>query len=63
MRFSKRFGTKSRYLRATDLVGDIPAVIARVAEEEVGRDKELKPILYFKDMKPGLVLTRPTATA
>jgi hypothetical protein len=57
MRFSKQF-RKSKYLRAADIDGDTPVVIARVAEEEVGRDKEIKPILYFKGMQQGLVLNQ-----
>ena len=39
----------SRGLRAADLGGIVvPVVIDRLEQELVGRDKELKPILYFR---------------
>jgi hypothetical protein len=58
MRFSKQFRTKSNYLRAADIEADTIAVIARIAEEEVGRERTLKPILYFRGVQQGLVLNR-----
>jgi hypothetical protein len=61
MRFSQQFRSKSKYLRAADIDGDTPVVIARVAEEEVGRDRERKPILYFRGMQKGLVVNMTNA--
>lgn len=52
----------SNYVAAADLCRrDVPVVIARVVQEEVGKEKELCPILYFANMKKGLVLNRTNA--
>jgi hypothetical protein len=44
----------SKYTKATDLEdGEITVVIASVAMEEIGEDKERKPVVYFEgDTKP-----------
>ena len=49
----------SNYLKASDL-GDVQPVCAidRVEIEPVGRDKEMKPIVYFKGKQKGLVLNK-----
>lgn len=52
----------SNYLKASDLQGSQPVVtIDRVAFEPVGRDKEMKPILYFTGKEKGLVLNKTNA--
>jgi hypothetical protein len=49
----------SNYLKASDLNGQQPVVtIDRVAFEAVGRDKEMKPILYFAGKEKGMVLNK-----
>jgi hypothetical protein len=49
----------SNYLKASDLKGAQPVVsIDRVEFEPVGRDKEMKPIVYFAGKEKGLVLNR-----
>ena len=52
----------SRCLRAADLGGTVvPVVIDRLEQEFVGRDKELKPILYFRGKAKGLVVNETNA--
>ena len=52
----------SNYLKASDLQGGQPVVtIDRVEFEAVGRDKEMKPILYFQGKEKGLVLNKTNA--
>ena len=52
----------SNYLRASDLGEAQPIVrIASVKSEAVGRDKELKPIVYFAGKEKGLVLNKTNA--
>ncbi len=49
----------SNYIKASDLAGRaVPVVIDRVAVEEVGRNKDTKPVLYFRGKEKGLVLNR-----
>lgn len=49
----------SNYLKASDLNGQQPVVtIDRVAFEAVGREKEMKPILYFAGKEKGMVLNK-----
>lgn len=49
----------SAYLKASDLGTSQPVVtIERVEVEPVGRDKEMKPILYFKGKEKGVVLNK-----
>ena len=62
MKISKAF--PSRYLKAADLDGSAVALtISHVEREEVGNEKEQKPVLYFKDWTKGLVLNRTNAGA
>ena len=52
----------SNYLKASDLQGGQPVVtIDRVEFEAVGREKEMKPILYFAGKEKGLVLNKTNA--
>lgn len=49
----------SNYLKASDLGDAQPVVtIDRVELEPVGRDKEMKPIVYFTGKQKGLVLNK-----
>lgn len=61
-----RIGDKfpSNYLKASDLNGRIVTVtIDRVEDEQVGRDKEWKPVVYFQGKDKGVVLNRTNAKA
>jgi hypothetical protein len=52
----------SNYLKASDLADKtVPVTISHIDQEAVGRDKEMKPILYFEGKKKGLVLNRVNA--
>lgn len=52
----------SKYLKAGDLHDMEPIVtIDRVAFEPVGRDKEMKAVLYFKGKEKGLILNKTNA--
>lgn len=49
----------SNYLKASDLGTSAPVVtIDRVEIEAVGRDREMKPVLYFKGKEKGVVLNK-----
>jgi hypothetical protein len=53
----------SKYLKASDLQGAEPVVtIDRVELEPIGRDKEMKAVLYFRGKDKGLVLNKTNAT-
>lgn len=53
----------SNYIKSSDLQGRTVRVqIDRVQYEEIGRDKERKPILYFIGKTKGMVLNRTNAT-
>jgi hypothetical protein len=52
----------STYLRASDLDGAVvPVIIDRLEQELVGRDKEIKPVLYFRGTTKGLILNKTNA--
>lgn len=52
----------SQYLKASDLGNSQPVVtIARVTTEEVGRDRERKPVVYFEGKEKGVVLNKTNA--
>lgn len=52
----------SNYLKASDLQGQQPTVtIDRVEFEAVGREKEMKPVLYFRGKEKGIVLNKTNA--
>ena len=49
----------SRFLKAADLKGRrVTVTIERVVMEEVGRDRDEKPICYFKELAKGLPLNK-----
>jgi len=52
----------SNYLKASDLQGKaVPVTISHVTPEAIGRDKEMKPVLYFKGKTKGVVLNKTNA--
>ena len=52
----------SNYLKASDLGESQPVVtIDRVEIESVGRDKEMKPVVYFAGKTKGIVLNKTNA--
>lgn len=52
----------SNYLKASDLGGSSPIVtIDRVEFEPVGREKEMKAVLYFEGKDKGMVLNKTNA--
>lgn len=53
----------SNYLKASDLKGSQPVVtIDRVEFEPVGRQKEMKPVLYLVGKEKGIVLNKTNAS-
>lgn len=53
----------SNYLKASDIKGATPIVtIDHVGFEPVGRQKEMKAVVYFKGKEKGLVLNKTNAT-
>jgi hypothetical protein len=53
----------SKFLKADDLQGkEITVQIDHVAMEEVGKDKEIRPALYFRGKEKGIVLNKTNAT-
>jgi hypothetical protein len=54
----------SKYLKASDLQGKEPmAKIREVKIEEVGSDKERKPVLYFHGSDKAMILNKTNALA
>lgn len=52
----------SNYLKASDLGDKQPIVtIDRIEVEPIGRDKEIKPVIYFQGKEKGLVLNKTNA--
>lgn len=51
----------SKYLKASDIDGNPTVEIAQVVEEEVGRDKEMRPVLYFHGSEKGIILNKTNA--
>src|SRR5262245_42864479 len=52
----------SNYLKASDIGDKSPVVtIARIEVEPIGRNKEMKPVLYFQGKDKGLVLNKTNA--
>ena len=52
----------SNYLKASDLGDSSPVVtIDRIEVEAIGRNKEMKPVLYFQGKTKGLVLNKTNA--
>lgn len=56
----------SKYLKAADLEVDdgetIPVTISDIQFEEVGKDKDMRPILYYEGEDKGIVLNKTNAT-
>lgn len=53
----------SKYLKGSDLKGAEPVVtIDRVDFEPVGREREMKAVIYFAGKEKGLVLNKTNAT-
>lgn len=53
----------SKYLKASDLDGEnVTVTITHVAFEEVGKDKEMRPILFYEGSEKGIVLNKTNAT-
>ncbi len=54
----------SKFLNAADLRGQaVNLIMAQTVREEVGGDKDLKPVLYFNGTEKGMVLNRTNADA
>lgn len=54
----------SNYIKASDLQGrDVTVVIKSVEVEGVGRDKDQKPVVYFRGKEKGLVLNKTNSNA
>lgn len=52
----------SNYLKASDLGDKSPVVtIDRIEVEPIGRDREMKPVIYFQGKDKGLVLNKTNA--
>ena len=52
----------SNYLKASDLGDKAPLVtIDRIEFESIGRDKEMKPVIYFQGKEKGVVLNKTNA--
>ncbi len=52
----------SNYLKASDLGTNQPVVtIAHIKQEPVGRDKEMKAVVYFQGKEKGVVLNKTNA--
>lgn len=53
----------SKYLKASDLNGITPTLnISHVTIEEVGKDKDRRPCIYFQGHEKGVVLNKTNAT-
>ena len=53
----------SNYLKAADLQNrTIKLKMDKVIFEEIGQEKDKKPVLYFAEVKKGLVLNKTNAT-
>lgn len=50
----------SKYMKASDLPEDtvVPFVIEEIRMEEIGRDKQTKPVIYFKDQDKAMVANK-----
>jgi hypothetical protein len=54
----------SRFLRAADIAragGEVDVVIDHVVVEEIGPDRDEKPVMYFRGRRQGLVLNKTNA--
>lgn len=55
----------SKFMKASDLPEEtlVPFVIEEVKMEEVGREKSIKPIIYFKDQDKGFCCNKTNANS
>ncbi len=54
----------SRFLKAADLKGrTVKVKIKKVEVEEIGQDKDEKPVIYFDGVERGLVLNKTNGVA
>jgi hypothetical protein len=55
----------SKYLKAADLPdeGAISVTIEKIALEEIGKDKQTKPVLYFAETANGFICNKTNARA
>lgn len=61
MRISSAFASK--HLKSSDLNGrEVRVIMESVRVEELGVDKDKKPVLYFEGKEKGLVLNKVNAT-
>ena len=53
----------SKYLKTTDLPdeGSQPVTIEKIILEEVGKDRETKPVIYFEEFSKALVCNKTNA--
>ena len=51
----------SKYLKSSDFTQPRQMTVARLAQEEVGQDKELKTILFLNESQQGIVLNKTNA--
>ncbi len=60
MKMSQAF--PSKFLAAADLNGNpVQATISNCVTEEIGLQKEVRPVIYFQGCKKGLVLNKTNA--
>jgi hypothetical protein len=59
MRISEMY--PSKYLKAADINGERTLTISNVVYEEVGQDREKKPVVQFSDESKSLVLNKTNA--
>lgn len=60
MNINKSF--PSNYLKASDIEGEnLTLTVASVAEEEIGQQRDKKPVVYFEEVERGLVLNKTNA--
>jgi hypothetical protein len=54
---------QSKYLKVSDLPEDsaLPVTIRKVAVEEIGMERDRKPVIYFQDLEKSLVLNKTNA--
>ncbi len=53
----------SKYLKASDIPEEgLTVIIVRVDMEEVGKDKEVRPVLFFEGEDKGIILNKTNAT-
>ena len=54
----------SRFLKAADLKGrTVKVKIKKVEVEEIGQDKDEKPVIYFEGVERGLVMNKTNGVA